>query len=265
MRQTDQRDYEQLLDLAVHVLETRRPELIWPRIAEELGRALGGAAVVMKDGDWTESAGHVRVWQPGASSEYTATPDTARCIRLGYPLGQHYAATADRTPMTAEQFVGSRQWFHSETASVMREAFGTRHLLGLPLRGVGSVHGFVIHRAGQGYTSRDSEYALRAQPLLTAAAAHHAALERHLSPRHGTDRDAPANVAEGLGLTPREVTVLELLADGLSARAMAHRLTISVRTIHKHLQQLYRKLETNDRLTAVLRAQQLGLLPRDDE
>lgn len=42
---------------------------------------------------------------------------------------------------------------------------------------------------------------------------------------------------------------------------MARRLGISARTVHKHLQNLYRKLGTADRLGAVLRAQQAGLLP----
>lgn len=62
-------------------------------------------------------------------------------------------------------------------------------------------------------------------------------------------------------LTPREHTVLNLLGEGLSAKAMARRLAISPRTVTKHQETLYRKLETSDRLMTVLRAQALGLLP----
>lgn len=54
--------------------------------------------------------------------------------------------------------------------------------------------------------------------------------------------------------------VLHLLADGRTAAAIAHRLAISERTIHKHLEHLYGKLSVSDRLSAVLRAQFLGLL-----
>jgi DNA-binding NarL/FixJ family response regulator len=63
------------------------------------------------------------------------------------------------------------------------------------------------------------------------------------------------------GVTGRERAVLTLLVGGLTANAIAHRLGTSPRTVHKHLENLYRKLGASDRLTAVLRAQRLGLLP----
>ncbi|HEV2378068.1 MAG TPA: helix-turn-helix transcriptional regulator [Streptosporangiaceae bacterium] len=63
-------------------------------------------------------------------------------------------------------------------------------------------------------------------------------------------------------LTPRELTVLALLAESLTARAIANRLGISARTVHHHLEHIYRKLEATDRLGAVLRAQAAGLIPQ---
>ena len=62
-------------------------------------------------------------------------------------------------------------------------------------------------------------------------------------------------------LTPRERAVLLLLATGLTAQGIAVRLTISPRTVHKHQEHLYRRLGAVDRLSAVLRAQEAGLLP----
>jgi DNA-binding NarL/FixJ family response regulator len=62
-------------------------------------------------------------------------------------------------------------------------------------------------------------------------------------------------------LTPRELMVLTLLADGHTAVGIAHQLDISPRTVRKHLENLYRKLGTSDRLTSVLRARSAGLLP----
>ncbi|GAA2208799.1 hypothetical protein GCM10009850_042570 [Nonomuraea monospora] len=61
-------------------------------------------------------------------------------------------------------------------------------------------------------------------------------------------------------LTPREHSVLRLLAEGLTAKEMARRLGVSPRTVGKHQENLYRKLRTSDRLTAVLRGYALGLL-----
>lgn len=61
-------------------------------------------------------------------------------------------------------------------------------------------------------------------------------------------------------LTPRETAVFGLVAEGRTAAAVARRLGIAERTVHKHLQRVYRKLGVSDRLSAVLRAQRIGLL-----
>jgi len=63
-----------------------------------------------------------------------------------------------------------------------------------------------------------------------------------------------------VGLTTRERQVLELLASGMPASAMASRLSISPRTVHRHLSHIYCKLGSHDRLSAVMRAQDEGLL-----
>lgn len=61
-------------------------------------------------------------------------------------------------------------------------------------------------------------------------------------------------------LTGRELEVLHMLAEGLLARSIAQRLEVSERTVHKHLGNLYRKLDAHDRLLAVRRAEGLGLV-----
>jgi DNA-binding NarL/FixJ family response regulator len=61
-------------------------------------------------------------------------------------------------------------------------------------------------------------------------------------------------------LTPRELDVLTLVADGLTAAAVARRLVVAERTVHKHLQRAYAKLGVSDRVSAVLRAQRAGIL-----
>lgn len=67
--------------------------------------------------------------------------------------------------------------------------------------------------------------------------------------------------AAGARLTPRELTVLHLVHAGGTAASIGARLGVSPRTIHKHQENLYRKLGARDRLGAVLAAQRSGLLP----
>lgn len=61
-------------------------------------------------------------------------------------------------------------------------------------------------------------------------------------------------------LTPREMEVLRLLAEGLSNHQIALRLELSVRTIEAHLTHIYAKLGVGSRVEAVLQAQRKGLL-----
>ncbi|GHD48930.1 helix-turn-helix domain-containing protein [Streptomyces mirabilis] len=57
----------------------------------------------------------------------------------------------------------------------------------------------------------------------------------------------PAERAEENALTQRETTVLPL-TDALTVDAIGRRLDISVRTVRKHVKNIYRKLGTRDRM-----------------
>jgi len=61
-------------------------------------------------------------------------------------------------------------------------------------------------------------------------------------------------------LTPREVEVLALLADGLETREIASELCISVATSRNHLQHVLRKLRAHSRVAAIARGRKLGLV-----
>jgi DNA-binding NarL/FixJ family response regulator len=61
-------------------------------------------------------------------------------------------------------------------------------------------------------------------------------------------------------LTLREMEVLQLLAEGLSNKVIAQRLTISEHTVKFHLNSLMGKLGAQSRTDAVVRATRLGLI-----
>lgn len=61
-------------------------------------------------------------------------------------------------------------------------------------------------------------------------------------------------------LTPRELEVLTLLAEGASNKAIAHRLGISVHTAKFHVRSVLNKLDAVGRTDAVAHAARLGLI-----
>jgi two-component system nitrate/nitrite response regulator NarL len=61
-------------------------------------------------------------------------------------------------------------------------------------------------------------------------------------------------------VSPRELQVLELVADGLSAPRIAQRLQLGNETVRTHLKRLYDKLEAHDRAQLVRHAMRRGLL-----
>jgi DNA-binding NarL/FixJ family response regulator len=63
-------------------------------------------------------------------------------------------------------------------------------------------------------------------------------------------------------LTPRELEVLRLIAQGLRNRDIAERLVISEKTVQNHISNIFAKLQVNDRSQAIVRALQGGLVDR---
>lgn len=254
--------YARMLDLAVEVMSAEDPEFVWPLLTAELLTALDGELIVVKEVPWTRDQGSVVIRSPEPLPEVGAGEDSVQAyIRSGYPFIDRYGATADWTPQSAARVVGARTWQNSPTADALRQAFGTRHVFGLPLPQRGPhVSGFLVHRSGGDFSRHDERYAARVQPLLKAATAHRSLLMA-LRESSGSARRRQANHALAAPLTPRETNVLHLLATGLTAEVIGRRLGISPRTVHKHLNALYRKLGAADRLSAVLRAQGVGLLP----
>ena len=61
-------------------------------------------------------------------------------------------------------------------------------------------------------------------------------------------------------LTPREVEVLEHLSKGLSYNLIADNLILSVGTVRKHIENIYKKLQVHNKLEAVQKAKKNNLI-----
>ena len=64
-----------------------------------------------------------------------------------------------------------------------------------------------------------------------------------------------------LGITPRELEILEAMAAGLSNREIAGRLFVSENTVKTHAARVFGKLAARRRTQAVQRAKEEGLIP----
>ena len=65
---------------------------------------------------------------------------------------------------------------------------------------------------------------------------------------------------EANALTAREIQVLEKLSDGLSAGSIGLELFITEATVKTHLASIYRKLDSKNRIQAIIAAKKIGLL-----
>jgi len=78
--------------------------------------------------------------------------------------------------------------------------------------------------------------------------------------------EAAANLAENsprTGLTPRELEVLLLIADGNRNKQIAGRLNVTEDTVKFHIKSILAKLGVNDRSHAVAAAVKRGILHLD--
>lgn len=73
------------------------------------------------------------------------------------------------------------------------------------------------------------------------------------------DRENANREAAG-SLTPREIEIVRMVAQGLRNRAIAERLTISEGTVKVHLHNIYEKFGVDGRLALLLAAREKGLI-----
>jgi DNA-binding CsgD family transcriptional regulator len=160
-----------------------------------------------------------------------------------HPVMRWYVVTGDLSPMSVRRVPAAV--VTARGRQVVRDylvPIGMEEQLVIPYRFAADQHrAFVLARGGEDFSAEDLRVAVAAQPLLML-------LDRQIAAR-GSEP-----TADGHDLTGRELSVLQLLARGHTAAG------IGARTVHRHLQGVYRKLGARDRVTAVLAARESGLV-----
>ena len=120
-------------------------------------------------------------------------------------------------------------------------------------------------RVEMGADAFEAEYA--AGRILDLARAAHQALREleagRKAPRAGARGNEPDTTVSGAAvgaLTPRELDVLRLVAQGLSNPDIAQRLVLSEHTVHRHLANILRKLDLSSRAAAAAWGTRAGLI-----
>ena len=118
--------------------------------------------------------------------------------------------------------------------------------------------GYVLKDADRGLLLRAIRAVARGEALLGAPIARRV-LEQFsgLPPVADPLPESPTSLFDKL--TPRELEVLRLISQGLRNRQIAEQLVISEKTVGNHVSNVFRKLQVNDRVQAIIRAREVGL------
>lgn len=96
---------------------------------------------------------------------------------------------------------------------------------------------------------------------LRSAKAKEVVVLKEIRVRHDGPFVVDAAKVDELAITPRELEILGLIAEGLSNREIGERLFVSENTVKTHSSRVFQKLGANRRTQAVQKGKELGLIP----
>ena len=245
MRSLRNVDYCEVLELVAEAIQCAGPDFPCRPLTESLRQLFQaefvGAGMIDLNGTasrhWASSPRPIQV-NPGYFHNYA----------IAHPITKAYQRTGNPIPLRTSDVAASGN---------APPAYGGTDLsrvLIIPLA-IAPQHlsSIALLRSGSDFTPGDVRLASQLQPILGGVYA--------LRGRAIADRPIPRAVEPDIIITPRELAVLELMTNSLTTAAIARRLGISPRTVSTHIEHIYRKLGTHDRISTVLRIQELGLLP----
>jgi DNA-binding CsgD family transcriptional regulator len=196
-----------------------------------------------------------KIWYDPPDAEISEKDTTA--VMDKHPLVCRYVAEREDTaPHKISDFLSDRQW---RSHSVYNELFvpmGARHQMAvITCMEYPRARGWAINRAGSDFDEAAVGVAKQLQPMLILLDRIYAL--RQLPP---VSEDQRIDAQQRTRITSRELEVLIRLAEGLTAQQIATILRISLRTVRKHLENVYVKLGCQDRMAAVDAARRLGLV-----
>jgi DNA-binding CsgD family transcriptional regulator len=184
-------------------------------------------------------------------------PDGAQVLQQHlheHPVLGYVQATGDGRARRISDYLSDRQFrslglYHD---FYRRRGVGYQTLIAVPSPGGGLI-AVALNRQRHDFSADDLELLDLLRIHIGQAAAIALVTQGQFAP-------APGPAGSPL-LTPRQACILQLVADGQSDRSIARTLGISTRTVHAHLQHIYRALDVSSRTEAVARLRTLGARP----
>lgn len=242
----------------LHTLSNGLAELYRPSGGDFPGRVISlvSGLVAAESCSYNHLAGPVAVaWQiqPAETLDF---PDAEQLFQQHlpeHPLLHHYQVTGDLAARRVSDVASQRQF---RSLGLYRDFYRPARVdhqlivsVPAPHRGMISV---VLNRHRRDFSDQQRELIDLLRSHLSQAAAITALLSQ---PVPHTPRDAGGRPL----LTPRQTRILQLVAAGSSDRNVARALRLSVRTVHTHLQHIYRTLGVTSRTEALARVRAVSL------
>ena len=191
--------------------------------------------------------------------EPALTPESVEAFvrhREENPIARYFARTRDGRAYRFSDLITRRELRALALYQQVYAPLGIEHQIAFTLpTSPNRLLAVALSRTEHNYTNRERELLNRARPLLIQtfrnAIAQHELQTKLTRTRDGTDMtDALINA----GLTDREAQIINQLAHGQSKRDIATTLNISTRTVAKHLERCFGKLDVNTQSTAAAKA-----------
>jgi DNA-binding CsgD family transcriptional regulator len=185
--------------------------------------------------------GHVHYadWPPRSLDPHSR--QTFARLAHQHPSIPHYRRTGDSRPVLISDFLTTSQFHRLDLYAEFFRLIPVEQQLSLSLNDPGStVVGVALNRTRTEFDDVDrAVLTILRRPLLTALIR---ARLRHQAATSPLDQ-----------LSARERAVMSLVAEGRTNTSIAQSLGVSPRTVAKHLEHIYRKLDVSNRAAAVAR------------
>lgn len=242
----------------LHKLSNGLAELYAPSGGDFPGRviALVSGLVAAESCSYNHLVGPVAVAWQIEPAEVLDFPDAEQLFQQHlpeHPLLRHYQATGDLAARRVSDVASDR---HFRSLGLYRDFYRPARvdhqlIVSVPAPHDGMIS-VVLNRHRRDFSDQQREVIDLLRPHLRQAAAIAALLSQPVP-------DTPRGTGGRPLLTRRQTRILQLVAAGSSDRAVARALGLSVRTVHTHLQHIYRTLGVTSRTEALAHVRALVL------